>query len=934
MTIPPLSLGLSKGAERAKLIDSELFEFGQAHGHLCKSGAHTLVHALAGRLQAGPAGNLELTVPASLIKGVFDALDEPGAEFVVRNNRTESAIKVMTKEEVDKLGGINHITERGHSYHYTLGPIVEMPASGEYDKLWAISIKSEDLEDIRKSYGLETSPQLGFFIPVGCKKKHVTKENNVSKLGSLLSPNKNWNPPAYHKISPADDSFNTAEEQFQKDLHDYVTQQGFTNIQKHHYEPGGTPWSMLGKDGQYYEIWEPQDDGIVSKPELLVGIYGENNPDKVYRKGPGLVRVGDNISKLASLLSQDEVYNKFVKDMGKDYEGKLEHVSGGLPDARGVSDVDVGYMTPDYKNLLSKLPKGTSAKHKDNKSIYRIPGYEREVGLLATDDPSLIDRSKTHREHELALALKYPDLAAAAANLKKSGMGTEEAWANVLGLSGDPYEAMLDKSVMSRPNTNFNKTAQQPIIPSRVGVGSPYYDPKNVLGTQPPSNFNFSNTPTPTQKSYNRPSFPTYQPGPNYERGDERRNAWPGKPGWIDDRYRPFEEAPLQSATSDLSFTTPLAGYSLTRGAYSGLKSLANLPKAVGTASKNLSNMPSASKLLNTFSGSSNGGASIGNLWKALNLKGLVKNPYAKYGLPAAGAGYAVGPAAVESAKSVPSAVESVNLYPSWMRNLSNINETPFSVTTGDRASLEQAGLFGLDAAKQSLGHMAYKGLNSFSDSNSLPYNPLAYLPNSQASRSITKTLAGKAAPFLEQYSQPPDYEKLYTSYLANRHGIQEGGMAGKVSIPGLPSFSLNNLSPYLSQGYKDVVNSALVPSPVKVTANPQYLKEVMNKSTPNIGEAIYDSMFKSKNNAADETNFYKRLQEINSKPVSFTDIGRKYNTPPVQTREPQLRQSMSNMAKTVGNTISDKLIPPRPLGQKAPTMFPQISKYTDKLPW
>lgn len=686
MTIPPLSLGLSKGVERAKLIDSELFEFGQAHGHLCKSGAHTLVHALAGRLQAGPAGNLELTVPASLIKGVFDALDEPGAEFVVRNNRTESAIKVMTKEEVDKLGGINHITERGHSYHYTLGPIVELPASGEYDKLWAISIKSEDLEDIRKSYGLETSPQLGFFIPVGCKKKHVTKENNVSKLASLLSPNKNWNPPAYHKISPADDS--------------------------------------------------------------------------------------------------------------------------------------------------------------------------------------------------------------------------------------------------------FNKTAQQPIIPSRVGVGSPYYDPKNVLGTQPPSNFNFSNTSTPTQKSYNRPSFPTYQPGPNYERGDERRNAWPGKPGWADDRYKPLpEEAPLQGATSDLSFTTPLAGYSLTRGAYGGLKSLANLPKAVDTAYKNLPNMPSASKLFNTFSGSS-GGASIGNLWKALNLKGLVKNPYAKYGLPAAGAGYAVGPAAVESAKSVPSALNSVNLYPNWMRNLSNVNETPFSITTGDRASLEQAGLFGLDAAKQSLGHMAYKGLNSFSDSSNLPYNPLAYLPNSQASRSITKTLAGKAAPFLEQYSQPPDYEKLYTSYLANRHGIQEGDMAGKVSIPGLPSFSLNKLSPYLSQGYKDVVNSALVPSPVKVTANPQYLKEVMSKTTPNIGEAIYDSMFKSKNNAADETNFYKRLQEINSKPVSFTDIGRKYNTPGVQTHEPQLRQSMSNMAKIVGNTISDKLIPPRPLGQKAPTMFPQISKYIDRLPW
>jgi hypothetical protein len=189
MTIPPISLGLIKGAEWLKALNAEMFSFGQAHGLMNKNAEHTSVHALAGRLQAGPSGNLELTVPSSLIKGVFDALDEPGAEFVVRNNRTECAIKVMTKEEVDKLGGTSHITERGHSYHYTLGPIVELPASGEYDKLWAISIKSDDLEKIRKSYGLETSPQLGFYIPVGCKKKRVTEDNKVSKLaGSAEDP--------------------------------------------------------------------------------------------------------------------------------------------------------------------------------------------------------------------------------------------------------------------------------------------------------------------------------------------------------------------------------------------------------------------------------------------------------------------------------------------------------------------------------------------------------------------------------------------------------------------------------------------------------------------------------------------------------------------------------------------------------------------------
>lgn len=197
MTIPPISLGITKGAEWLKALNAEMFTFGQAHGLMNKNAEHTSVHALAGRLQAGPNGNLELTVPSSLIKGVFDALDEPGAEFVVRNNRTESAIKVMTKEEVDKLGGTSHITERGHSYHYTLGPIVELPATGDYDKLWAISIKSNDLEDIRKSYGLETSPQLGFYIPVGCKKKKVTEDNKVSKLASALNP---WHKQVQHFI--------------------------------------------------------------------------------------------------------------------------------------------------------------------------------------------------------------------------------------------------------------------------------------------------------------------------------------------------------------------------------------------------------------------------------------------------------------------------------------------------------------------------------------------------------------------------------------------------------------------------------------------------------------------------------------------------------------------------------------------------------------
>lgn len=293
MTIPPISLGITKGAEWLKALNAEMFLFGQAHGHMNKSAEHTSVHALAGRLQAGPNGNLELTVPSSLIKGVFDALDEPGAEFVVRNNRTESAIKVMTKEEVDKLGGTSHITERGHSYHYTLGPIVELPATGDYDKLWAISIKSNDLEDIRKSYGLETSPQLGFYIPVGCKKKKVTEDNAVSKLAGLLNP---WHKQVQHFIG-----------------------QGYTPIAA----PDG---NVTFKKGDKYYSWAH---------DAIGGPLSEVSPadaaaDLEY-SGPWNEPELSSVSKLAGLLKQSVYWSKDVsRDLLNGRKYPLSYLTGEL----------------------------------------------------------------------------------------------------------------------------------------------------------------------------------------------------------------------------------------------------------------------------------------------------------------------------------------------------------------------------------------------------------------------------------------------------------------------------------------------------------------------------------------------------------------------------------------------------------------------------
>ena len=168
----------------------------------------------------------------------------------------------------------------------------------------------------------------------------------------------------------------------------------------------------------------------------------------------------DDILAPKAVLSQDEIYNQVVAALGKPYAGKLHHVSGGLPDVKGLSDVDVGYVTPDYAKLIDKLPQGTTVKHKDGKSIYAIPGYARAVGFYATDNADLIERSKAHRDVAYSLAAQHPELVENAIKLKQTGMGTEPAWAKVLGLTGDPYEAMRNRKLI--------KTSDD-ILPGGIG---------------------------------------------------------------------------------------------------------------------------------------------------------------------------------------------------------------------------------------------------------------------------------------------------------------------------------------------------------------------------------------------------------------------------------------------------------------------------------
>jgi len=169
------------------------------------------------------------------------------------------------------------------------------------------------------------------------------------------------------------------------------------------------------------------------------------NPDDVFNLVSKLSSYADKVGQVektssakANLESQESIYDRLAPLLP---EG-VHHVSGGLPDAKGISDVDIFYPTGDHSDLLSKMPKGTYvSKSKPDKTIYTIPGYDREVNLFATLDP-MKQESILHRATMMELAAKYPELERMAYKLKASGMGSEPAWTKVLGVDGDPYERM------------------------------------------------------------------------------------------------------------------------------------------------------------------------------------------------------------------------------------------------------------------------------------------------------------------------------------------------------------------------------------------------------------------------------------------------------------------------------------------------------------
>jgi hypothetical protein len=176
------------------------YAVGNAAGWLSKTGAAaTTNHYLAGRLYVSKSGWLLLSVPNALVRGVFDAMTAPGAELPlagalnvpdVKPDLLNAHISVMTADEVSKIGA-NKINERGHNFHYALGPVKELAPKNidGISRVWAIQVASPELAALRKSYGLSALPNGDhqFHITVAVRRAKVLGNNNVSKFDSATS---------------------------------------------------------------------------------------------------------------------------------------------------------------------------------------------------------------------------------------------------------------------------------------------------------------------------------------------------------------------------------------------------------------------------------------------------------------------------------------------------------------------------------------------------------------------------------------------------------------------------------------------------------------------------------------------------------------------------------------------------------------------------
>lgn len=174
-----------KNAQAAKAYDKLAYDLGEALTYLKEAAVKS--NSLSGELYASSDNSILLSVPNSFVRGSFDSIQENGLSLPGKNNKFNAHIVVITKEEVEKIGGVDKITERGHRYNYNIGALHEASITNSFDygKTWFFTVNSPELSQLRKTYGLSPTPgKHGFHIVVALRKLGVLGKNEISKTAA------------------------------------------------------------------------------------------------------------------------------------------------------------------------------------------------------------------------------------------------------------------------------------------------------------------------------------------------------------------------------------------------------------------------------------------------------------------------------------------------------------------------------------------------------------------------------------------------------------------------------------------------------------------------------------------------------------------------------------------------------------------------------
>ena len=128
---------------------------------------------------------LMLSVPAALVRGVFDGLHEPGIELPLDSKGMLTPhVSCIRPEEILLAGGPDAFrNDRGKPFKYNLGQLIEFEPDGwkEMDRCWVLKVHSPELQQMRISHGLPALPKYPFHLTCAVRRRGILSRNDKAK---------------------------------------------------------------------------------------------------------------------------------------------------------------------------------------------------------------------------------------------------------------------------------------------------------------------------------------------------------------------------------------------------------------------------------------------------------------------------------------------------------------------------------------------------------------------------------------------------------------------------------------------------------------------------------------------------------------------------------------------------------------------------------